>query len=319
MSIFRARLKGNAVSADDGEKLRGKDVVCINCGAKMHIHKFPGRDDYYFALNPGENHTSTVCETYAGAKNAPVLTNNSSPDELIELWSNVSKPGKSDGTGGSGGTTSGSGTNPTEDYKPKKITRLKQFIETGIYDENPFEKTYKDTDYRFIDYVIFDKWARYIWRDSKLINIGARIVDARWIGSFSFSEAEKKRIISITKATKEIWLTMFWKVDKAYVYVRFCLDCTSCFSAIKKKVFTSGIDENGAYFDFAPKKGDKVDLLVGARWAPMNNEQCKEKCPLNKKCANCLGAYWGKCHTPKQVEPFPPDEFTKNKEKKIDG
>lgn len=314
MSIRKARLNGKDVYSDLGEKLRGKNVICTNCGANMHIHKFPEREEYYFALNKGENHTS-VCQYYEGDKDAPVITGES-PDQLIDLMSTVNKSGGGTGTGGTGGTECTETPEDPKPYVPKKLTKLTQIIKTGVYDEHPFEQTFSGSQYRFIDFVIFDKWARYVWRGSELVPIGARIVDARWIGSFNFGASGCEKIIKDMKLTKEIWFRMFWKVDEKYVSCRFCLDCTSCFGEVKRKIFTSGIAGNGTYNDFVPKKGGKLDVLIATRWAPMNNEQCKEKCSW-KKCDDCLGAYWGKCNTAKQTELFPADELTKNKEKKI--
>ena len=102
MSIRKAMLYGEYVYADEGERLRNMHVVCLHCGAKMHIRKFPERDDYYFALNPGEKHTS-ICQDYEGAKEAPVITGES-PDQLIDIISTVSK---SSGGRTSSGTGSG--------------------------------------------------------------------------------------------------------------------------------------------------------------------------------------------------------------------
>ena len=310
MSIRKAKLDGKYVYADEGEKLRNMNVVCLNCGAKMHIRKFPERDDYYFALNPGEKHTS-ICQDYEGAKEAPVITGES-PDQLIDIISTVSKS--------SGGrTSSGTGSGLKEpagggDYSPKKLTKISQIIKTGMYDEDPQALTFHDSNYRFIDFVIFDKWGRYIWIDSELVDIGARIIDARWIGSFG-SAFNREQIIKHMKRTKEIWFKMFWKVGEDFRNVLFCFDCNACFSDIKtRKLFTSGInDVKGTYDDFVPRN-EKLDVLIGARWAAMNKEQCRDKCPW-KKCDGCLGAYWGRCNTAKQVELFPQEELTKNKEK----
>ena len=179
-----------------------------------------------------------------------------------------------------------------------------------------FEKTFINSKYRYIDLVIFDKWARYIWNDEQLVTIGARVIDTRWLGSFSLNDPAYNRVIGLMKKTREIWFSTFWRSQKGgYEEVRFCLDCSSCFGEVKNKLFTSGIHENGTYNEFAPKTGEKVDVLIGTRWAPMNKEQCKDKCPLNRKCERCLGAYWGKCDGPKRVEFFPVNELTKNKDR----
>lgn len=306
MSIREAKLNGKTVYSISGEDLRGKEVTCKHCDAKMHVHRFPLKCDYYFALNPGERH-SGVCSLYEGDEDAPVITGEISPEVFIAGLSPTIK------TKGGGGGSRGGGEPRTPKEGPKNSTLLKHIIKAGIYDEQPFDKTYINSKYNFIDYVIFDKWAHFIWTD-KLESIGARAIDARWLGSFNFSEAAHKRLIDHMKVTKEIWFSTFWRHGETYSSVRFCLDCSVCFSDIKKKLFVSGINENGTYNDFAPK-GDKVDALIGTVWAPMDKDQCKEKCPLNRMCSGCLGAYWGKCDGPKRVEYFPADIFTKNKEK----
>ena len=272
------------------------------------------RDDLYcFALNPGAVHTG-VCSKFEGEKNAHVLTGVNSPDRLIEGLFQTKNYNKNRKIAAPSGLEEGH----TPHEGPKNITRLKHIINAGIYDEYPFEHTYIDSRFRFIDFVIFDKWARYIWKNNELVNIGARVVDCRWIGSFKFSEVAHEKIIRYMKKNREIWFSIFWrqdKNDKKYVFVKFCLDCSSSFSEIKKKIFASGIRENGTYDEFKPNIGDKVDVLIGARWATMTKEQCHEKCPVNWMCDKCNGAYWAKCNSPKQVEPFPADKLTKNKGK----
>jgi hypothetical protein len=86
MSIIEGWYNGRRVFADEGEELRRKDVLCIHCGAKMHVKLFPNETDrYHFVLQNGEVHRS-VCQAYDGKKSAPVLTN-ISPEELIAMLS----------------------------------------------------------------------------------------------------------------------------------------------------------------------------------------------------------------------------------------
>ena len=183
---------------------------------------------------------------------------------------------------------------------------LTHIIQSGIYDASPFEKVYPGSKYRCIDYVIFDKWARKVWKD-RLELIGPRIVGTRWLGSFGMPDASYRRLILHMLETREIWFSTFWKRDNVYRSVKFCLDCSDCFSAVKRKLFQPGM-RNGAYSEFLPKTGDKLDVLIGTSWgAMMEEDQCRRKCPW-QKCEGCLGAYWGKCDGPKRVEPFPKEE-----------
>lgn len=309
MSITVARLlNGEQVYAKDGETLRKKEIVCKHCNAKMHIHRYPESDDYYFALNPGEQHKS-VCRYFDKEKDAPVFTGEKSPDDFIASLSPKKR------SGGVGRREIG-----TVDHEsgviikkgPKNVTSLLHIIKTGMYDEKAYDHTYWNSQYRFIDYVVFGKWARFIWKE-QLVMLGARVVDCRWVGSFNMSEDDRNKLIGHMKKTREIWFTTFWKQNGDYVSVRYCLDCTECFSEIKRKLFKSELTEKKTYTDFIPKT-DKVDVLIGTIWGTMDKEQCKEKCP-RKMCKGCLGAYWGKCDGPKRIELFPFDDSTKKKEK----
>ena len=310
MSIRKARINGKDVYSSMGEELRGADVVCRHCGAKMHIHKFPLKEDYYFALNPGEQHTS-VCKYFDGEKDAQVL-DGLTPASLLAILSTPQNRSKKGLNGSERNATQNTDTGEKE-LKPHKISSLKQIIRTGAYDELPYEDAYNMAGLRNIDFYIFDKWARLVWKEL-LVPINEKVVDTRWIGSFYGSD--EKAVRAMIK-THELWFKTFWKYGSGYKSVRFCVDASSCYSDIKKKLFTSAIRENNTYNDYYPKI-EKLDVLIMARWAIMNNEQCREKCPI-QKCEGCLGAYWGKIFTRRQIELFPADELTKNKDKKIDG
>lgn len=131
--------------------------------------------------------------------------------------------------GGGGGTNITPPNDDEEDehedtsFKPKRITQLMQLVKAGIYNENPFDITYMGLSYKFLDFEIFDKWAKYVWGNNSLVKIGARIIDARWIGSLKFESDTSERIINMMKEHKEIWLTMFWhnEKNKEYSFVRF--------------------------------------------------------------------------------------------------
>ena len=55
---------GDPVYAAQGEELRGRDIFCKHCGARMHLTKYPLRDEYYFSCCPGEEHRADVCRNY---------------------------------------------------------------------------------------------------------------------------------------------------------------------------------------------------------------------------------------------------------------
>ena len=106
----------------------------------MHVHRFPLKCDYYFALNPGERH-SGVCSLYEGDEDAPVITGEISPEVFIAGLSPTIK------TKGGGGGSRGGGEPRTPKEGPKNSTLLKHIIKAGIYDEQPFDKTYINSKY----------------------------------------------------------------------------------------------------------------------------------------------------------------------------
>ena len=56
MSLLKAKLpSGEIVFAEQGEELRGKDLRCPYCGAKLIIRHFPERPEYLFAVKEGES------------------------------------------------------------------------------------------------------------------------------------------------------------------------------------------------------------------------------------------------------------------------
>lgn len=321
MSILEGWYNGRRVFADEGEELRRKDVLCIHCGAKMHLKLFPNETDrYHFVLQNGEVHLS-VCKAYEGKKTAPAFTD-ISPEVLIAM---ISKKTEKRPGGGSGGVNITPPNDGEEDepedapLKPKRITQLMQLVKAGIYDENPFDITYMGSSYRFLDFVIFDKWAKHVWGNNSLVKIGARIIDARWIGSLKYDADTLERIIIMMKEHKEIWLTMFWYdiETKETVFVRFCLDVSDCYGEVIKKLFRGGARSNGTYDEYIPKC-EPLDVLVAAVFAMMRKDQCAEKCPLYpRKCKGCRGGYWCKINTVKQLLLFATNELTKNKNKKI--
>lgn len=303
--IPKAVINGKEVYALLGEKIRGEDLRCIYCNAKLHLQRFPEREDYYFALNPGEKHTS-ICQYYEN-KRMPVLKG-CTPESFITKLCTPSKEKCGGGNGGGNGGQVGGGPGLQQNLM-SKMTSLNQMIKAGIYYENPFAPCFHKSKYRFIDFVILDKWAKYVWEKRDFCNIGLRIVDARWIGSFSGAE---NIAVADIKKNRRIWFQMFWKIEGTYRSVRFCLDVDECFKPIVKQLFVSKVRANGTFNEFSPKY-EKMDLLIAANWGRLNKEQCREMCPI-KKCEGCLGAYWGKARTDKQIEFFTTNDFTKNKE-----
>ena len=79
-------------------------------------------------------------------------------------------------------------------------------------------------------------------------------------------------------------------------YIRLCLDCKSCFAAIKDKLFVSGETENGKYSTYIPRE-PQLELLVAGNWVTMSKEDCHAKCPTHF----CIGTYWAKCNSGRQI------------------
>ena len=254
--ISEGRCDDTIVYASQGEVLRGKDILCLHCGAHMHIHKNPLKESFHFALNVGQIHKS-VCAKYDGKKNAPILMN--SAEELIDMLSRITEGGPK-GPGGTGGTGGGEGLNGSVEPVIRRITKLKQIIETGVYDVFPYDLTY--SGYRYIDLIIYAKWAKHVWKgNNNMVNIGARIVDVRWIGSFSYSPSIRKKIIEYMDKTHDIWFSMFWRDNEKAKYVRFCLHCEESYRTVRNKLFKGGIRENNTFDPYVPKN-DPLDVLI---------------------------------------------------------
>ena len=283
MSIIEGWYNGRRVFADEGEELCRKDVLCIHCGAKMNLKLFPNETErYHFVLQNGEVHRSicqAICQAYDGKKSAPALTN-ISPEVLIAM---ISKKTEKCPGGGGGGTNITPPNDDEEDepedtsFKPKRITQLMQLVKAGIYNENPFDITYMGLSYKFLDFEIFDKWAKYVWGNNSLVKIGARIIDARWIGSLKFESDTSERIINMMKEHKEIWLTMFWHNEKTkeYSFVRFCLDVSDCYGEIKKKLFKGKEQRNIVQ---CLLKADSISVIKGIFYRNKNrNDSALER------------------------------------------
>lgn len=152
-----------------------------------------------------------------------------------------------------------------------------------------------------------------MWKDTDLIPIDLRIVEAMWVGSLEMDKKAnedkeneerknsgwERRMSQFLNDKKELWLTLNGHVNGKATFVRLCLDCHLHFADIKNKLFTAG-EEKGKYNTYIPRLS-KMNVLVAAIWAIMNKEDCHEKCPLHM-CNNCLGAYWGRCTSSKQVQ-----------------
>ena len=133
MSLLKAKLpSGEIVFAEQGEELRGKDLRCPYCGAKLIIRHFPERPEYLFAVKEGEVHTSIECQMYQKyGRNAPALIN-TSPEEFFAALSTPKNTngGEGGGTGGEGGETG----NPVPRMRinPSKAKTLEHLLKSGI-------------------------------------------------------------------------------------------------------------------------------------------------------------------------------------------
>ena len=310
MSITKALCGGKYVYANDD--LTVNRVRCIYCGCEMYKKRFQAESKgYYFACMPGQVHTNEVCQRYQNKTNMPVLP--STPEGFI---SSLLKPDDKSGTGPA--TPSGTrttGTLKSEDDGVESISKMKslsQLCKAGIFVEAPLERIW-GSDYCYIDYVILKKWAKHVWKDTDLIPIDLRIVEAMWVGSLEMDKKAnedkeneerknsgwERRMSQFLNDKKELWLTLNGHVNGKATFVRLCLDCHLHFADIKNKLFTAG-EEKGKYNTYIPRLS-KMNVLVAAIWAIMNKEDCHEKCPLHM-CNNCLGAYWGRCTSSKQVQ-----------------
>lgn len=314
MSIVKATYKGDYVYATEGEKLRGKVVQCVYCGCDMYIHRFPGRRDYYFACVQGKTHTGETCKKYENKRNIPQL-----PKATEDFFAYILRPDR-DKTGGDTIVTPrsprGSRTMDPEEDGPVTISRMRtltQLMKAGIFEEKAEERVYFDADYRYIDLIILRPWARLIWKNVNLEAINERVINAVWVGSLDVGKnkgrdeydnlkgvgAWENRMARFFATKKELWLTLTGQAKGKTTFIRFCLDCVSCFSAIKERLFISGVTANGAYSTYIPRKS-KLEVFAAGSWATMVREDCYEKCPLHM-CNGCIGAYWAKCNSIKQV------------------
>lgn len=321
--ITRAIFEGCYILADKvKETFRGKTAECIYCGAKMTIKKRPLKESFYFALCKGEKHTG-VCKYYEGEKDIPTLKD-ISPEELL---SNICKPTQRRSkdinnpsiTNNNGNNASTTTKKTIKETILDKIRSVLKMIKSGIYFEKPLEKVDPDSKYRYIDFCVTDKSAKYLWKNQKPVELGLRVIDGRWIGSMNFDSPTIQRIEHVMEETKMIWLKMFWINDEGkYETVMFCLDCTSCFSAVKEKLFSPRSRANGTWWEYAPKGCDILEIFVCAHWELMDANVCRNNCPTcsDKFCSECKHrVYYGKINTNKQLESFPEDGIYKRRHK----
>ena len=314
MSIRRARLNGETVNADLGEALRNKELKCIICNALLHVHRYPLSDDYHFALNPGERHTRACRRFDKEGVDIPRLTETVA--DFVYRLMTVGRERK-DGSGQNDNTHNKTDDEPSSRHHTNKLSSLKGIINSGCYFYNPNDIALDGTNVRYIDLVIFDRWAKKIW-STDLVDIGPRVIDSRWIGSFRLHPTTIHHIEKMIECEHELWFKTFWRTEHdEYASVLFRLDIRNCYSSVRKKLFVNGKREDRTFTNFIPakaKEGEPLDVLVASDWIPMPFSECKSNCPL-QKCEGCIGAYWGKCNSPKQIEFFPIDNDTKNREK----
>lgn len=313
MSITKAIYQGQYVYAS--EELKGKIVQCVYCGCDMYARRFPGRSERYFACMPGVAHTNEVCQKYEN-KTMPVYPE--SPEAFI---SKLLIPGKdkSDNGPDASGVEIGTSRPPKPEIdgpKPvSKMASLMQMLKTGIFAEDAEALVYDGAGYRYLDYVILRKWGPKIWQSKHLEPIGIRIIDALWVGSLAMgkdSKEERKGMSSWERKMarflgekKELWLTLNGRCNGKTTFIRLCLDCKSCLEAVRDKLFVAGDMGNGTYNKYIPRE-QQIEVFTAARWVTMSKDDCREKCPLYipgnpHLCDGCIGAYWGKCNSAKQI------------------
>ena len=301
MSLLKAKLNGTTVWSELGEELRRKDLRCPYCDAKLKIRHFPQSAAYYFACNEGEVHTAKACEEFQKYnRNTPALYG-TSPDSFFEALSLFKEDEESGGkTGGNGGGTGGGTGTHRISVKPAKARSLEHLIKSGMLSDGPFERTYMGETYRNIDYVVKGEWAKYIWRVKKLVEIGARAVEAKWFGTLdNLGPDLKQKVKNMANQTAYLWFSRSVKIGGTNYYVRFCVDCDAVYLKIKRKFFVNKYNDKGSMDEFVIReienKNKQMIVLVGAyRWVPMYKNNCDRDCPLYKeKCNNCLGYYKG--------------------------
>lgn len=317
--ITKGIFEGCYVIADRvKESFRGKTAECIYCGAKMNIKRRPKNDGYYFALHKGERHTG-LCKYYEGEKEMPTLKD-ISPEDLL---SNICKPTRHRDKNANDQTTNNTNitstiNKTTKEVVMEKIRSVKKMIKAGFYFEKPLEKVDPNSNYKYIDFCVFDRSAKYLWQKQGLVDLGFRVIDGRWVGSMKFNLKDIKRIEKLLEETKQIWLMMFWKnSNDDYEKVMFCVDCHSCFSAVKEKLFNPRQRANGTWWKYAPKGCEQLELFVCADWSVVGENVCRNTCPAcsPERCNGCHGAYYGLIITPKQIELFPEDGVYKRRNK----
>ena len=73
-------------------------------------------------------------------------------------------------------------------------------------------------------------------------------MEALWVGSLEVGKDDKEkkkvswenRMANFLPNNKELWLTLNGESDGVSTFIRFCLDCNSCFADIKNKLFVAG-------------------------------------------------------------------------------
>ncbi len=179
---------------------------------------------------------------------------------------------------------------------------MDHLINSGMFNEGPFDMTYINEKYRNIDYVILGTWAKYIWKDKTPVEIGPRAVEVKWFGAIQDLSLElKSKVEEMAIETAEMWFSRSVRIGGNNQYIRFCLDCEKVFLKLMRKFFCKEYNCKGGADDFVIRKvknkNDQMIVLIGARWVFYGKKRCKRTCPFRgeKFCENCLGEYWAKC------------------------
>ena len=307
---------GNTVLADMGEALRNRTFRCAFCDGLVHIQLNPGGNGYHFALFPGQKHES-VCRYYEGERRMRSfrMVPRSFIDRLCRPAVSSEKKGREKLVTGAVDQSTRAMPHGLAVWEDKllEMTSLRQLANSGLWCGSADLRMSEDSAFKLVDYVVFAAWARNVWSKGNLIDIGPRVIESRWVGDFGYTWAGQVDMIkNRMRRDHKIWFTTYWTTEKGFRRIRLCLDCKSTFRVVQGKIFAEGDCGDGRYDDFLPKVRP-LKVLLAAHWSKMDKTHCKESCPLRSEgfCKECLGAYWGRCTSDKQVEIFEPERIQK--------
>ncbi len=321
MPIKKAKLNGKTVHLDKEKEIIRREILeCLYCGAKGRTKLMPNKtDEYAFRCLKGQKHTG-ICKKYEDEKYIPVFAP-LSPEALIDSLSRIPERRTGDSTKPS--ATSDQVKNTSTNNRIERIRSPKKVKSSGVFFEDPFDKVENDSEYTFLDYVIFAKWAKHIWQDksNENIQIGSRFIEGRWLGSFDLKTDTIKKIRERLIEHGELWIKMFWKINGRIEQTVFCVDISNCYEDVVEKLFKRITLPNNIEDAFVPKDGPVLDVIVAGDCIRMSKEQCSnDNCPVcfQSMCCVCHGENYIRINSPNQIEPFPEDGITKRIEEDSD-